>query len=80
MSLQVTIAKLLLKLPAGLKVKMAGGKPVEIAGRTLDPNFQFIAHGAAKQPPMSSMSAQAGRAASAAGLAMFAAKPEPGVN
>ena len=79
MSLQATIAKLLLKLPAGMKVKMAGGKPVTIAGRTLDPNFQFIAHGAAQQPPMSSMTAQDGRAASAAGLAMFGAKPEKGV-
>ncbi|MEM1390676.1 MAG: alpha/beta hydrolase [Pseudomonadota bacterium] len=80
MSLQATIAKLLLKLPAGLKVKMAGGSPVEIGGRTLDPNFQFIAHGAAKQPPMSSMTPQQARDASAAGLAMFADKPEPGVS
>lgn len=80
MSLQATIAKLLLKLPASWKVKMAGGAPVTIGGRTLDPNFQFLAHGAAKQPPMSSLSAQDGRAASAAGLAMFAAKPEPGVS
>lgn len=79
MSLQATIAKLLLKLPASWKVKMAGGEPVTIGGRTLDPNFQFLAHGAAKQPPMSSLTAQEGRAASAAGLAMFAAKPEPGV-
>ena len=46
MSLQATIARLLLKLPAGWKVKMAGGKPLELGGRTLDPNLQFIAHGA----------------------------------
>ena len=32
MSLQATIAKLLLKLPASWKVKMAGGKPVELGG------------------------------------------------
>ena len=80
MSLPATIAKLLLKLPASWKVKMSGGEPVTIGGRTLDPNFQFLAYGAAKQPPMSSLSAQDGRAASAAGLAMFAAKPEPGVS
>ncbi|MEM7493769.1 MAG: alpha/beta hydrolase [Pseudomonadota bacterium] len=80
MSLQATIAKLMLKLPAGLKVKMAGGKPVEIAGRTLDPNFQFIAHGAARQPPMSSMTPDQAREASATGLAMFADKTEPGVS
>lgn len=80
MSLQATIAKLLLRLPAGWKVKMAGGEPVVIGGRTLDPNFQFIAHGAAKQPPMSSLTPQQAREGSAAGLAMFADKPEPGVN
>ncbi|MEM1035960.1 MAG: alpha/beta hydrolase [Pseudomonadota bacterium] len=79
MSLQATIAKLMLKLPAGMKIKMAGGKPVEIGGRTLDPNFQFIAYGAAKQPAMSSMTPQQAREASAAGLAMFADKPETGV-
>lgn len=80
MSLQATIAKLLLKLPAGWLVKMSGGRPVEIGGRTLDPHFQFLAYGASKQPPMSSMSAQDGRAASAAGLAMFAAPLPDGVS
>ncbi|MEL6860823.1 MAG: alpha/beta hydrolase [Pseudomonadota bacterium] len=79
MSLQATIAKLLLKLPASWKVKMAGGAPVELGGRTLDPNFQFIAHGAAKQPPMSSLEPEIAQAAAIEGLAMFAAKPEPGV-
>lgn len=79
MSLQATIAKLLLKLPAGLKVKMAGGKPLEIGGRTLDPNLQFIAHGAAGQPPMSSLEPEVAQAGALEGMAMFAAKPEPGV-
>lgn len=79
MSLQATIAKLLLKLPASWKVKMAGGTPVEIGGRTLDPNLQFIAHSAAKQPPMSSLEPEIAQAAAIEGLGMFAAKPEPGV-
>lgn len=79
MSLQATIAKLLLKLPAGLKVKMAGGKPLEIGGRTLDPNLQFIAHGAAGQPPMSSLEPEVAQAGALEGMAMFAAKPEPGI-
>ncbi len=79
MSLQVKIAKLLLKLPGNLLVKLAGGQPVEINGRTLDPRFQFLAHGAKSQPPMSSMPAADGRAASAAGLAMFADEPVAGV-
>ncbi|WP_300378081.1 alpha/beta hydrolase [Henriciella sp.] len=80
MSLQATIAKLLLKLPDSMLVKMSGGKPVEINGRVLDPQFQFIAHGAQKQPAMSSLTAQEARAASAMGLAMFADKPESGVD
>lgn len=79
MSLQATIAKLLLKLPASWKVKMAGGTPLEIGGRTLDPNLQFIAHGAAKQPPMSSLEPEIAQAAAIEGLGMFAAQPEPGV-
>lgn len=80
MSLQATIAKLLLTLPASLKVKMAGGTPLEIGGRTLDPNLQFIAHGAAGQPRMSSLEPEVAQAGALEGLAMFAAKPEPGVS
>ncbi len=80
MSLQVTIAKMLLKLPGSWLVKMSGGKPVEIEGRTLDPRFQFIAQGAKRQPPMTSLPAAEARAASAAGLAMFADTPVSGVS
>ncbi|MEM6651289.1 MAG: alpha/beta hydrolase [Pseudomonadota bacterium] len=79
MSLQATIAKLMLKLPAGWKVKMAGGTPLVLGGRILDPDLQFIAHGAANQPPMSSLEPEVAQAAAIEGLAMFAAKPEPGV-
>lgn len=61
----------MMKLPPGLLVKMSGGRPVQLGGRTLDPHFQFLAHGASKQPPMSSLSPQDARAASAAGLAML---------
>ena len=80
MSLQAKIAKLLLKLPASWKVKMAGGKPLELGGRTLDPNLQFLSHGAAKQPPMSSLEPEVAQASAIEGLAMFAADPEPGVS
>ena len=80
MSLQATIVKLLLKLPDGIKIKLSGGEPLVVGGRTLDPNFQFITHGAAKQPPMSSLEPEVAQAASAQGLAMFAGKPERGVS
>lgn len=52
----------------------------ELGGRTLDPCIQFIAHNAAKQPPMSSLDPARARMASAEGLAMLSAKPEPGVS
>lgn len=80
MSLQATIAKLLLKLPDGLLVRLSGGKSLELGGRTLDPRFQFMMTGAKAQPAMSSLTPQEARAASAGGLAMFADKPEPGVS
>ncbi|MEO0548516.1 MAG: alpha/beta hydrolase [Pseudomonadota bacterium] len=79
MSLQATLVKLLLKLPSSWKIKMAGGSPVTLGGRTLDPNFQFIAHGASRQPPMSSLEPEVAQKAAIAGFAMFAADPEPGV-
>ncbi len=79
MGLQSVIAKTMLKLPPSWLVRMSGGEPLELGGRVLDPHLQFITHGASRQPPMSSMPPQAGRAAAAAGLAMLAAKPEPGV-
>ncbi|MDJ0920976.1 MAG: alpha/beta hydrolase [Henriciella sp.] len=80
MSLQSMLLKFLLKLPASWKVKMAGGTPVTLGGRTLDPNFQFIAHGAASQPPMSSLEPEVAQQAAIDGFAMFAANPEPGVS
>ncbi|MEE9380925.1 MAG: alpha/beta hydrolase fold domain-containing protein [Hyphomonadaceae bacterium] len=79
MTIQSTIARLLLKLPPNWLVKASGGAPEEIGGRTLDPHFQFITYGARKQPSFSSMTAVQGQAASKAGLALFAAEPEPGV-
>ena len=65
MSLKAFIAKSLLKLPSDWLIKMSGGRPVEIGGRRLDPHFQFIAHGARKQPPISTLPAATARAASA---------------
>ena len=80
MRLQAILVKLMMKLPDAWKIKLAGGTPLELGGRTLDPHFQLLAHGAAKQPPMSSMAPEIAQAAAKDGLAMFAAKAEPGVN
>lgn len=80
MNFQALIAKTLLKLPSSWLVKMSGGEPVVIRGWTLDPHFQFVTHSAKRHPSISTMSAQVGRAASAAGLAMFQAPRESGVS
>lgn len=79
MSFQAWMVKTFLKLPPNWLVKMSGGKPVEIGGRVLDPYLQFIAHGAAKQPPLSEADPVSARKASAEALAMLGGEIEPGV-
>ena len=80
MSLQATLVRFLLKLPPSWLVRLSGGEPVMIGGRTLDPYFQFIAHGARRQPPVSTQTPVQLRKASAEALAMIAAPMEPGVS
>ncbi|MEL6828854.1 MAG: alpha/beta hydrolase [Pseudomonadota bacterium] len=80
MSLQATIVKVMMKLPDGIKRRLSGGAPLELGGRTLDANLQLIAHGASKQPPMSSLEPAVAQAASKQGLAMFMGPAEPGVS
>lgn len=79
MNMQAVIAKALLKLPEDALVRMSGGKPFELGGRTLDPHLQFIMHAAKKQPSMAQMTPEEGQAAAREGFAMFGAKPDPGV-
>ena len=78
MSLQQTIAKLIFKLPNGMLVRMAGGKPVVINGRTLEPQLQMVAWNGRNAPPLSSLPAEVVQAATRDQLNMLAAKPEPG--
>tara|TARA_R110000765_G_scaffold399774_1_gene494559 strand:- start:428 stop:1462 length:1035 start_codon:yes stop_codon:yes gene_type:complete len=79
MSLQQTITKLIFKLPGGLLVRMAGGKPLEINGRVLEPQLQMVAWNGRNAPPLSSLPADVVQAATREQLAMMAAAPEPGV-
>ena len=72
MSLQATIAKLMLKLPDGMLRAMSGGRPVSIGGRTLDARYQFLAHAAKGQPPMSALTPEQARAGLDAAVEMFA--------
>lgn len=79
MSLQQTIAKLVMKLPGGILVKMAGGQPHTIRGRTLEPQLQMVMWNGRNAPPMSSLPAETVQAAVKETLAAVAAPPEPGV-
>lgn len=79
MSLQQFIAKMLFAMPDGLKIAMAGGKPLTIQGRQLDPNLQLVAWNGRKAPPLSSLPAEVVQQAVKANLAQFAAPLEAGV-
>ena len=76
---QKFILKTLLSLPTPILRAMSGGAVDYRAGRTLDPRFQFLAHGAKRMPSMTTLSPTAARAASATGLALMSGRREPGV-
>lgn len=63
MSLQQFIAGMVLKLPGSLLVKMAGGEPLTVRGRTLEPQMQLAAWQGRNTPSLSSMPAEVARAA-----------------
>ena len=79
MSLQQTITKLVMKLPGGLLVKMAGGKPLTIRDRTLEPQLQLMAWNGRNAPPLSSLPAEIVQAVTKETLASVEAPIEPGV-
>ncbi|MEZ5955458.1 MAG: alpha/beta hydrolase [Hyphomonas sp.] len=79
MSLQQTIARLVMKLPGGILVKLAGGTPLTVRGRTLEPQLQMIAWNGRNAPPFSTLPAEVVQAATRDALAQVAAPIEPGV-
>jgi len=76
---QKFILKTLLSLPTPILRAMSGGAVDYRAARTLDPRFQFLAHGAKRMPSMTTLSPTAARAASTTGLALMSGRREPGV-
>jgi acetyl esterase len=68
-----------MSLPTPLLRLLAGGGVTYQGGRTLDPHFQFLTAGARHLPAIYTLTAQEGRAASAAGLKGVAGKREAGV-
>jgi acetyl esterase/lipase len=79
MSLQQTITRLIMKLPGGILVKMAGGKPLTIRGRTLEPQLQLVMWNGRNAPPLSSLPAETVQAVTKETLAAIQAPVEPGV-
>jgi acetyl esterase/lipase len=73
------IAQKLLSLPAPILRLMSGGGVVYQGGRTLDPRIQFLAAQARSAPPLQILAPPEARDASAAGIALVAGEPEPGV-
>ncbi|MDP3460046.1 MAG: alpha/beta hydrolase, partial [Hyphomonas sp.] len=75
MILQRVLAKSFASLPGNLIVKLAGGEPVTINGRTLEPQLQMIAWNGRAAPPMSSLPAEMVQAGVKVQLALLADVP-----
>jgi len=79
MSLQGTIAKLILALPDKWLLKLSGGQPHIVDGRTLDLHLQFLMHSGRKNPQIHTLGVQGARDAANGAISMLKAKPEPGI-
>ena len=76
---QRLVVRKLLSLPAPVLRLMSGGGVVYQGGRTLDPRLQYLAAQARGAPPMTTLSPEEARRASAAAFATMTGDPEPGV-
>ncbi|HEY8002959.1 MAG TPA: alpha/beta hydrolase [Phenylobacterium sp.] len=76
---QRMVVRKLLSLPTPVLRMMSGGGVVYQGGRTLDPRLQYLASQARGAPPMSTLSPEEARRASAAALEAMTGDPEPGV-
>ncbi len=80
MSFQRILAKTVASLPGSWIVKMSGGTPVTIEGRTLEPQLQLMAWNGREAPPLSSLPADVVQAAVNAQLALLADVPSEGAS
>jgi acetyl esterase/lipase len=75
MTIAASLQKIMLKalgwLPDAMLVKMAGGTPLTIAGRTLNPLLQVMAAQAANQPKMNTLTPEQARGGMEAGFALL---------
>ncbi|MFM8821165.1 MAG: alpha/beta hydrolase [Phenylobacterium sp.] len=74
-----TVLSWILSLPAPVLRLMSGGAATYREGRTLDPRLQFLAAGARRGRPMSAMTPEEARRASAAAFTATAEPIPPGV-
>jgi acetyl esterase len=77
---QRLILRKVLSLPTPILRLLSGGGVVYQGGRTLDPRLQFLAAQARGAPPMTTMTPEEARRASAQALAAVSGEPEPGVH
>jgi len=80
MSLQRIIAKTIASLPGSIIVKLSGGEPITIEGRTLEPQLQMMAWNGRAAPPISSMPAEMVQAGMKEQLALLADVPSEGAS
>ena len=76
---QRLVVRSLLSLPTPVLRLMSGGGVVYRGGRTLDPRLQYLAAQARGAPPITTLSPEEARRASAAAFASMTGDPEPGV-
>lgn len=80
MNLQQMITKFVFQLPGSFLVRLAGGTPLEIRGRVLEPQLQLIAWKGRASVPFSSLEPDEARAVMNEQVAMLAPPMEPGVS
>ena len=79
MSFRGLITRVLLRLPDRALVRLSGGEPITINGKTLDARLQFLHHAAKSRPGLHELGVEAARAGIDRFMASIAAAPEPGV-
>lgn len=79
MSLQKFLIRGLMKLPESLLLRMAGGEPLSIDGRVMDPRVQLLAVQGAKEPSITTLDPVAARAATSQGFALLDDAPRANV-
>ncbi len=76
-ALERGLARLLPRLPDRWALKMAGGEPLVLGGRTLDPHAQLIASQAARQPGLEELLPEQARRVASDGRKLVDGPPRP---